>query len=58
MSVDIDPAGCDDSTGGIDFPATLAVDLSDCDDPVALDRDITGRRGATGTVDDLAATDD
>jgi hypothetical protein len=57
MSVDIDKAGRDEKSGGVDFAPARASLATDTGDLAAIDRDVANESGLTGTIDDFAIAD-
>ena len=58
MGVDVDEAGGDDASPGVDFLRPRARNLSHCDDPPLGDGDVALERGRSRAVEDGAVADD
>src|SRR4029079_7024672 len=56
VGVEVEEAGGDDGTVGVDLVSSAPVDRSDLDDRVAVERDVAGERRRAGAVDDGAAS--
>ena len=57
MGVDVDPAGGDEHSFRVDLTLAGSDVIADCDDAVAVDRDIAAEFGCAGAIDDASVAD-